>query len=72
MSKEAVKLALEYIELGGKSSPADMDQYSKFDSNLKTIFHTTLLENEAKVTIAILTIVDSDFKVSADPNPEVK
>jgi len=72
MSREAVKLALEYIELGGKSSPSDKDQYTKFDSNLKTIFYTTLLESQAKVTIDILVRVDSDFSVSADPNPEVK
>jgi len=45
MSDEAVTLALEYISLGGFSSPADRDQYHKFDSNLKTIFHSTLVEN---------------------------
>lgn len=45
MSNEAVSMALEYISLGGKSSPADKAQYFEFDSNLKTIFHTTLLEN---------------------------
>ena len=27
LSREAVSLALEYIQLGGKSSPADKDQY---------------------------------------------
>ena len=46
LSKEAVTLALEYIDLKGESSPADKDSYNEFDSNLKTIFHTTLLENE--------------------------
>jgi len=72
LSNEAVSLALEYIRLGGKSAPADKDQYFKFDSNLKTIFHSTLLENQADVTLAILALVDSDFSVTADPNPEVK
>ena len=72
MSREAVSLALEYISLGGKKSPADKDQYFNFDSNLKTIFHTTLLENHDDVTLPILSLVDSDFSVTADPNPEVK
>ena len=39
---------------------------------MKTIFHTTLLENEDKVTLDILSRVDADFQVSDDPNPEVK
>ena len=58
MSREAVSLALEYISLGGKKSPADKDQYFNFDSNLKTIFHTTLLENHDDVTLPILSLVD--------------
>lgn len=58
--------------MGGKSSPEDKDQYFQFDSNLKTIFHTTLLENANDVTLPILSLVDSDFSVTADPNPEVK
>lgn len=49
-----------------------MDQYFKFDSNLKTIFHTTLLENQSQITVAILARIDADFDVTADPNPEVK
>ena len=44
LSDEAVSLANEYVSLGGKSSPEDSAQYFEFDSNLKTIFHTTLLE----------------------------
>lgn len=72
MSNEAVSLALEYISLGGKSSPEDKDQYFQFDSNLKTIFHTTLLENASQVTLPILSLIDSDFSVTEDPNPEVK
>lgn len=72
MSREAVSLALEYIQLSGKSSPEDKDQYFQFDSNLKTIFHTTLLENASQVTLPILSLVDSDFGVTADLNPEVK
>lgn len=72
LSKQAVSLALEYIQLGGKSSPADKDTYWNFDSNLKTIFHTTLLENINDVTIEVVALVDSDFQVTADPNPEVK
>ena len=53
LSKEAVSLALEYIVLGGKSSPDDKDQYFQFDSILKTIFHTTLLENASQVMLPI-------------------
>ena len=47
MSEEAITLALEYISLGGYASPTDSDQYHKFDSNLKTIFHSTLIENQS-------------------------
>ena len=72
LSKEAVSLALEYIELAGQSSPADKDRYFEFDSNLKTIFHTTLLENHDQVLEATVTLIDADFSVTDDPNPEVK
>ena len=72
LSREATSLALEYISLGGESSPEDKDQYQKFDSNLKTIFYTTLLEHKDECNIAILTKVDADFNSTADPNPEVK
>ena len=72
MSRESVKLAQEYIKLGGASSPEDKDQYFKFDSNLKTIFFSTLLDSNATVTQDILTRIDTDFNVTADPNPEVK
>lgn len=72
LSDKAVSLALEYISLGGDSSPADKDDYYKFDSNLKTIFHTTLNENQKDITLAILARIDGDFDVTADPNPEVK
>lgn len=72
LSNEAFSLAYEYIALGGYSSPEDMDQYWNFDSNLKTIFHTTLLENSSQVTLPIVARIDSDFGVTADPNPEVK
>lgn len=58
MSNEAVSIALEYISLGGKSSPEDKQQYFEFDSNLKTIFHTTLLENQSQVTLAIVSLID--------------
>lgn len=72
MSKEAVNLANEYIILAGFSSPADKDQYFDFDSNLKTIFHTTLLEQQDDITLATIALIDSDFSVTEDPNPEVK
>ena len=72
LSDEAVSLAYEYIALGGNSSPEDMDQYWNFDSNLKTIFHTTLLENSSQVTLPIVARIDADFGVTDDPNPEVK
>jgi len=72
LSKEAVALANEYIILAGFSSPADKDSYFEFDSNLKTIFHTTLLEQQDDVTLAIIALIDTDFGVTADPNPEVK
>lgn len=72
LSREATSLALEYISLGGKSSPEDKDSYQKFDSNLKTIFYTTLLEHGSECTLAILEKVDADFNATADPNPEVK
>ena len=65
-------MALEYITLGGKSSPANKDTYFDFDSNLKTIFHTTLLESANQVNLAIMSLIDQDLSVTSDPNPEVK
>lgn len=72
MSDEAVKLANEYIQLGGASSPEDKDQYAQFDSNLKTIFYSTLLDAKDSCNLDILAKVDADFQATADPNPEVK
>ena len=72
LSREAVTLAQEYIKLGGASSPDDKDQYFKFDSNLKTIFFSTLLSSNNTVTLDILKRIDLDFNVTVDPNPEVK
>jgi len=72
MSRIATSMALEYITLGGKSSPANKDTYFDFDSNLKTIFHTTLLESANQVNLAIMSLIDQDLSVTSDPNPEVK
>jgi len=72
LSDAAVKLATEYIQLGGDSSPADLDKYAQFDSNLKTIFYSTLLDAKDQCTHAILDKIDADLKATADPNPEVK
>ena len=66
-----MKLAKEYIQLGGASSPADKDKYAQFDSNLKTIFYSTLLDQKASCTHAILDRIDADLKATADPYQEV-
>jgi leukotriene-A4 hydrolase len=71
-SLEAASLALEYISLGGESSPANKDDYLNWYSNLRVVFHTTLLDNIADVTEAILTQIDADYDVTNDVNPEVK
>lgn len=39
---ESAQLALDYIALGGASSPANKDDYFSFYSNLKVIFYDTL------------------------------
>lgn len=72
LSREAVTLAENYIKLGGASTPDDRDKYDKFDSNLKTIFYSTLLSQNTTVTLDILKKIDEDLGATADPNPEVK
>ena len=72
LSREAVTLAQNYIKLEGASSPEDKDQYQKFDSNLKTIFYSSLLTSNTTVTLDILKKIDEDLGATADPNPEVK
>jgi hypothetical protein len=49
-----------------------LDKYAQFDSNLKTIFYSTLLDAKDQCTHAILDKIDADLKATADPNPEVK
>ena len=41
-SDDARQLALDFIALGGNSSPSNYLDYNEFYSNLKVIFHSTL------------------------------
>jgi len=65
-------LAQEYVALGGQGSPEQKDEYFNFYSNLKVVFHDTLLALEDQVTIAILERIDADLGVTADVDPEVR
>jgi leukotriene-A4 hydrolase len=44
-SQESEALALEYISLGGASSPANFADYLGWYSNLQVVFHITLANN---------------------------
>jgi Leukotriene A4 hydrolase, C-terminal len=39
---------------------------------LKVIFYDTLQANMDKVTIGLLTLIDTTYSTTADPDPEVK
>jgi hypothetical protein len=69
---EAAALALEYIALGGNSSPAKYRDYDAFYTNLKVIFYDTIQANMDQVTVKLLERIDADYDTTSDPNPEVK
>ena len=69
---DAEQLALDYIALGGASSPANKDDYNSFYSNLKVVFYNTLQANIDQVDIALLTLIDANYDTTNDPDPEVK
>ena len=70
-SKRATQLALDYIALGGNSSPANYQQYNYWYSNLKVVFLQTLQMSDA-VTLAVVGKIDTDLNITADTDPEVK
>jgi hypothetical protein len=70
-SKRAQQLALDFIALGGNSSPANYMQYNYWYSNLKVVFLQTLQSSDA-VNLDVVTKIDSDLNITADTDPEVK
>lgn len=68
----AKQLALGYINLQGTGSPEGYEAYNDFNSNLKVIFHTTLLDNQDQVNLSILSKIDQDYDVTQTKDPEVK
>jgi hypothetical protein len=67
----AVNLANSYVSLGGASSPPGFSVYNSWISNLKVIFHQTLLYNLATNT-AVMARIDSDLSVTQTLDPEVR
>jgi hypothetical protein len=68
----ATQLALDYITLGGASSPDNYEVYFTFYSNLKVIFYDVIQLNIDQVTITLLERIDADYATTADADPEVK
>ena len=71
-SNQAADLALAYIKLNGTSSPVNFTQYNSYYSNLKVVFHDTLLNNYDKVNTAILKKIDADLNCTSEADPEVR
>lgn len=63
---------MAYIALNGSASPSNYADYFSFYSNLKVIFYETLSSHQSEFGIDVLSLVDSDYGTTADPDPEVK
>lgn len=63
---------MEYIKLGGSSSPTNFSEYFGYYSNLKVVFHDTLQTYYSQVNTAILERIDADLGCTADLDPEVR
>lgn len=62
---------MDYISLGGDSSPLNYEDYNGWYSNLKVVFHTALADNQSDLTDAIISRIDADFDVTNTNDPEV-
>ena len=71
-SKKAQQLALDYIALGGNSSPANYIQYNAWYSNLKVVFLQTLQMAGNATTLAVVTKIDSNLNITGSTDPEVQ
>lgn len=73
-AQESAQLALDYIALNGDTteSPAGYLDYDTWYSNLKVVFHITLLANFDQLNLAILSHIDADLNCSEENDPEVK
>ena len=70
--EDAKNLAMEYIELGGKSSPDNYTRFFGYFSHQKCVFAQTLLDNLDQVTTRLVAKVDSDYGLYQNIDPEFK
>jgi len=73
-SDESAQMALDFIACGADTScfPANYEDYKTYYSNLKVVFHITLLANFDQLTLPILENIDAKLDCTGDRDPEVK
>ena len=69
---DAETLVSDYIKLEGKSSPQNFERYNSYIPILKAVFASKILENAPKLTLAIVTKMDEDLKLSDSLSPSIK
>jgi hypothetical protein len=69
----SINLANSYISMAGNGSPTNYVQYNYYYSNLKVVFNNQLQLKGIKngVTVAVLTKIDFDLKITNSKDPEV-
>jgi len=70
-SNESEQLASDYIQLGGKSSPANYTKFFDYYSNLKVIFIERLAA-QTNISLDVISKVDADFNLTNTVDPECK
>lgn len=71
--QQSTNLAKSYISLAGNGSPTNYQQYNYYYSNLKVVFNNVLQATGINngVTVAVLTKIDNDLKITNSKDPEV-
>lgn len=69
---EFENLADAYISLNGKSHPSNYADYLNVeDPQLKVIFLNRLTARINEISLAVIQLIDQDYKCTSDPNPEI-